>query len=176
MQGALGDLALDGLERALDRGDQPAAARGAHENLLAPAALQALDRRRSGTTQDQLALPLAAERLGQRVGPQSRLGSLAVAASSCLLGYDAFMRNLPIVMTTLAAILLLSTANTAAAQNEPLKATFDAMGGIPVNISAWGLEQPAFDTTVSAITGRIEELEAGRNPFDEATLESLRNE
>lgn len=64
------------------------------------------------------------------------------------------------LMTTLTAILLLTCAKASAADTEPLKATFDAMGGIPVNLSAWGLDQPAFDEAVASIAGRTEQLEA----------------
>ncbi|MBN2082198.1 FAD:protein FMN transferase [bacterium] len=62
-------------------------------------------------------------------------------------------------LTSAAAILLLSfTAATAA--DQPLKASLSAMGGIPINLSAWGLDQAAFDLAVTEISARIEELEA----------------
>jgi thiamine biosynthesis lipoprotein len=63
------------------------------------------------------------------------------------------------LLTTLIAILLLTAANASAADSAPLKATFTAMGGIPINLSAWGLDQPEFEQVTAAITARIEELE-----------------
>jgi thiamine biosynthesis lipoprotein len=62
-------------------------------------------------------------------------------------------------VTTLAAILLLSSP-LLAADEQPARATFEAMGGIPINVSAWGLAAADFDAAVAAIEARVEDLES----------------
>jgi thiamine biosynthesis lipoprotein len=74
--------------------------------------------------------------------------------------YDARMRDLPIIVTALAAILFLCPPLAAGAAEEPARASFEAMGGIPVNVSAWGLAPADFDSAVAAIKARVEELES----------------
>jgi len=69
------------------------------------------------------------------------------------------MRDLPTIVTTLAAILLLGSP-AFAADEPPHKATFEAMGGIPINVSAWGLEPADFAAAEQAIEERLARLEA----------------
>lgn len=63
-------------------------------------------------------------------------------------------------MTAASAVLLLAAAASAFAADTPRKASLSAMGGIPINISAWGLDQESFETAVAEIGGRLEYLEA----------------
>ena len=56
--------------------------------------------------------------------------------------------------------MLLAMAISPAAADAPLKANLSAMGGIPVAISAWGLDQPGFEAAVGDVGARIEQLEA----------------
>ena len=44
-------------------------------------------------------------------------------------------------------------------------ATIEAMGGIPINISAWGMTTQEFDSSVEAISQRIEYLESILSPY-----------
>ena len=55
---------------------------------------------------------------------------------------------------------MLAMAISPAAAEPPLKASLNAMGGIPIAISAWGLDQQSFDAAVSEVGARIEQLEA----------------
>lgn len=59
----------------------------------------------------------------------------------------------------LAVLFTLKLPAAHAAQEEPLRAQLTAMGGIPINISAWGLEQEDFDVAVRAINQRFQRLE-----------------
>ncbi|HES58732.1 MAG TPA: FAD:protein FMN transferase [Firmicutes bacterium] len=61
---------------------------------------------------------------------------------------------------TLITLLILTAGIAHAAEGAPRKKTIQAMGGIPINISAWGMSQDTFDLSVMLIAGRIEQLEA----------------
>lgn len=58
------------------------------------------------------------------------------------------------------AMALALAPQVAWAADEPEKASLSAMGGIPINISAWGIEPASFDQAVKDIAARIEDLES----------------
>ena len=68
---------------------------------------------------------------------------------------------------TIITLLLLLTGAANAAEGPPHKKTIYAMGGIPINISAWGMDQDTFDLAVLLIAGRIEDLEAMMSTYRE---------
>lgn len=61
------------------------------------------------------------------------------------------------------------------AGEQPRTATITAMGGIPINISAWGLEAQIFDDAVAAISDRIELEEALLSTYRETSAISRIN-
>lgn len=70
------------------------------------------------------------------------------------------MRSPALRLTVISALLLLSTAAQGWTADDPRTASLSAMGGIPINLSAWGLDQAAFETAADAVGARIEYLEA----------------
>lgn len=70
------------------------------------------------------------------------------------------MRKFPLYLTALTAILFLGALNARADDEQPLKASFEAMGGIPINVSAWGLAQADFDAAEQSIVERLTRLES----------------
>jgi thiamine biosynthesis lipoprotein len=60
----------------------------------------------------------------------------------------------------LALAALLQLAAAASAADEPQRATLQVMGGVAVNISAWGIGQSAFSQAVLNIDARFQYLEA----------------
>jgi thiamine biosynthesis lipoprotein len=74
-----------------------------------------------------------------------------------------------------ASALFVLVACFAWAGDQPRTATITAMGGIPINISAWGLEADIFDAAVEAISDRIELEEALLSTYRETSAISRIN-
>ena len=70
------------------------------------------------------------------------------------------MRAIQHLLTIATLVLLPWAAQAATGVDQPRTATITAMGGIPINISAWGIDQQVFDTAVGQIDDRIKNLEA----------------
>lgn len=79
------------------------------------------------------------------------------------------------MLTILPAVLLLHPLCSLAADDAPQRQTITAMGGIPINISAWGIDQPSFKAAVTDITVRIETLEAMISTYRPASAVSRLN-
>ena len=76
----------------------------------------------------------------------------------------------------LSALLALLAGTAFAAEPPPQKQTIFAMGGIPINVSAWGMEQATFDSALLMIDARIEELEAMMDAAPSAAPSSAADE
>lgn len=67
----------------------------------------------------------------------------------------------------LTVLLVLVCGVSHAAERSPQKKTIYAMGGIPINISAWDMDHSTFDLSVAMIASRIEELEEMMSTYRE---------
>jgi len=79
-------------------------------------------------------------------------------------------------LLTIALAILLPLGAWASAADEPEKATITAMGGIPINVSAWDISRGDFNTAVNEISARIEFLEAMISTYRPDSVVSQLNE
>ncbi len=73
-------------------------------------------------------------------------------------------------------LVIAPLSSWATEQAPPLTATLHAMGGIPINISAWDLDEETFEAATEKITSRLEFLEAMMSTYrPESEISQINN-